>query len=199
VTGTPASEQTARQTADAEAPAVDSSANTAIGRDRLPNSHRPVQTTDRTARQTHRRAHLLSTGLTRSSMALIGWGIGRAGGRPLLERHGNWFHLSPKRLDRAQQWFERWGQWSVLLGRNVPLIRSFISIPAGVFRMPLGRYILLTLIGSAIWAFALAGMGYALGTRYGHFDHAFRYLEYAVVVAVIGIATILTIRTLRRP
>ena len=111
--------------------------------------------------------------------AIIGWGIGRAGGRPLLERHGNWFHLPPSRLDRAQQWFERWGQWSVLLGRNVPVVRSFISVPAGIFRMPLGRYILLTLIGSAIWAFALGGAGYALGTRYGHFDHAFRYLEYA--------------------
>ena len=50
--------------------------------------------------------------------------------------HGGWFHLPQKRLDRAQRWFERWGQWSVLLGRNVPVARSFISIPAGVFGMP---------------------------------------------------------------
>jgi membrane protein DedA with SNARE-associated domain len=129
--------------------------------------------------------------------AVLGWGIGRAGGRPLLERHGNWFHLSPKRLDRAQQWFERWGQSSVLLGRNVPVVRSFISIPAGVFRMPIGRYILLTLIGSAIWSFVLAGAGYALGTRYGHFDNALRYLEYAVVIAVIATVAALAVRTLR--
>jgi membrane protein DedA with SNARE-associated domain len=129
--------------------------------------------------------------------AVIGWAIGAVGGRPLLERHGNWFHLPPSRLNSAQKWFERWGQWSVLLGRNVPIVRSFISIPAGVFRMPLGRYIVLTLIGSAIWAFVLAGAGYALGTRYGHFDNAFRYLEYAVVVAVIATAAALVVRTLR--
>jgi membrane protein DedA with SNARE-associated domain len=129
--------------------------------------------------------------------AVLGWWIGRAGGRPLLEQHGSWFHLPQKRLDRAQRWFERWGQWSVLLGRNVPIARSFISIPAGVFGMPLGRYILLTLVGSAIWAFALAGAGYGLGTRYGHFDHAFRYAEYAVVLAVVGAAVVLVARAVR--
>ncbi len=129
--------------------------------------------------------------------AVLGWWIGRAGGRPLIERHGNWFHLPPARLDRAQCWFERWGQWSVLLGRNVPVIRSFISVPAGVFRMPLGRYIILTLLGSAIWAFALAGAGYGLGTRYGHFDHAFRYAEYVVVVAVVATSAALAVRALR--
>ena len=79
----------------------------------------------------------------------------------------------------------------------MPVARSFISIPAGVLGMPLGRYILLTLVGSAIWAFALAGAGYGLGTRYGHFDHAFRYAEYAVVLAVVGAAVVLLVRALR--
>ena len=129
--------------------------------------------------------------------AVAGWWIGRAGGRPLLEQHGGWFHLPEKRLDRAQRRFERWGQWSVLLGRSVPVARSFISIPAGVFGMPLGRYILLTLVGSAIWAFALAGAGYGLGTRYGHFDHSFRYAEYGVVLAVVTAAFVLVVRAVR--
>ena len=69
--------------------------------------------------------------------ALIGWAIGRYGGRPLLEHHGRWFHLSPKNLDRAERWFERWGNLGVALGRITPIVRSFVSIPAGVFEMPL--------------------------------------------------------------
>jgi len=126
--------------------------------------------------------------------ALVGWGIGRYGGRPLLERHGRWFHLSPAKLDRAEAWFERWGNLGVALGRITPIVRSFVSIPAGVFEMPLVPYTLLTLVGSAIWAFALAGAGYALGTSYHGADHAFRYLEYAVVAGVVLLAAYLVYR-----
>src|SRR4051812_16136482 len=89
--------------------------------------------------------------------SLIGWWIGARGGRPFLDRRGRWFHLTPERIGRAERWFDRWDDWAVLLGRVTPVVRSFVSIPAGVFRMPLGRYTALTAIGSAIWAFALAG------------------------------------------
>jgi len=117
--------------------------------------------------------------------ALIGWAIGRYGGRPLLERHGKWFHLSPKNLEKAEKWFDRWGNIGVALGRITPIIRSFVSIPAGVFEMPLIPYTFLTLVGSAVWAFAFAGAGYGLGTSYDHVDHAFRYLEYAIAVLIM--------------
>lgn len=126
--------------------------------------------------------------------ALIGWGIGRYGGRPLLEGHGRWFHLSPAKLDKAEAWFGRWGNLGVLVGRVTPVVRSFVSIPAGVFEMPLAPYTVLTLIGSAVWSFALAGAGYALGTSYGSFDHGFRYVEYAVVAGVIVLAAYLAYR-----
>ena len=66
--------------------------------------------------------------------AIVGWAIGLYGGRPLLERHGRWFHLDAEKLDRAERWFDRWEDWAVLLGRVTPVVRSFISIPAGVFR-----------------------------------------------------------------
>ena len=117
--------------------------------------------------------------------SLVGWAIGRWGGRPLLERHGRWLHLSPARLDRAEGWFDRWGPLGVLLGRVTPLIRSFVSIAAGVLEMPLGIYTVLTLVGSAIWAFAFAGAGYGLGKSYGGFDHGFHYVEYAVVAGIL--------------
>ena len=99
----------------------------------------------------------------------------------MLERRGRWLHLDADRLDRAERWFERWGDWAVLLGRITPVVRSFISIPAGVFRAPLGRYTVLTLIGSAVWCFALAGVGWAVGSSWERFHHDFRYADYVVV------------------
>src|SRR5579859_3109768 len=102
--------------------------------------------------------------------ALVGWAIGCFGGRPLLERRGRWFHLSPARLDRAEAWFDRWGNVGVLIGRLTPVVRSFVSIPAGIFEMPLAPYTALTLVGSAVWAFAFAGAGYGLGASYHRFD-----------------------------
>ena len=120
--------------------------------------------------------------------AIVGWAIGFYGGRPLLERHGRWFHLSGDKLERAERWFDRWDDLAVLLGRVAPVIRSFISIPAGVFRMPFWRYVVLTAVGSAIWAFALAGVGYGAGRSYERFHHDFSYVEYAVVALVVAVA-----------
>jgi membrane protein DedA with SNARE-associated domain len=130
--------------------------------------------------------------------SLIGWSIGYYGGRPLLERRGRWLHLSSERLDRAEKWFQRWGNLGVFLGRITPVIRSFVSIPAGVFEMPLVPYSVLTLLGSAIWAFAIAGAGYGLGSSYEKFHHDFRYVEYAIVAGVVLLAAYLVYRV-RRP
>jgi membrane protein DedA with SNARE-associated domain len=130
--------------------------------------------------------------------AIVGWGIGRYGGRPLLESRGGWFHLTPDRLDRAERWFERWGNAGVLIGRLTPIVRSFVSIPAGVFRMKLAPYTVLTLIGSAVWAFAIAGAGYGLGSSYTRFDHGFKYAEYLVVAGVLLLAAYLITARVRR-
>jgi membrane protein DedA with SNARE-associated domain len=126
--------------------------------------------------------------------ALVGWAIGRRGGRPLLERHGRWLRVTPAELDRAEAWFDRHGRWAVFLGRLTPLVRSFISIPAGVLESPLRAYTLLTLAGSAIWCFAFAGAGWALGSSYDDVHRAFRYVDVlavaAVVVAVVAVAVL---------
>ena len=116
---------------------------------------------------------------------IAGWAIGLYGGRPYLERHGKWLHLNQEKLDRAERWFERWEDWAVFLGRLTPVIRSFVSIPAGVFEVPFVRYTLLTLAGSAIWCFAFAGAGYAAGTAWEDFQHAFRYVEYVVAALIV--------------
>jgi membrane protein DedA with SNARE-associated domain len=126
--------------------------------------------------------------------SLVGWGIGAYAGRPLLEERGRWLHLDRAKLDRADRWFERWGDWAVFLGRLTPVVRSFISIPAGVVRMPIVRFTVLTFLGSAIWCFAIAGAGWALGSSYEHFHHDFAYVEYAVVAAVVVLIVWLILR-----
>jgi len=126
-----------------------------------------------------------------------GWAIGFFGGRPYLEHHGRWLHLSPARLERAERWFERWGDWAILLGRITPVARSFVSIPAGIFRTPLWRYTVLTLIGSAVWAFALAGAGWALGSHWERLHHAFRYADIAFAAGVVALVAYLVLRRRR--
>jgi membrane protein DedA with SNARE-associated domain len=129
--------------------------------------------------------------------SIAGWWIGRYGGRPLLETHGRWFHLSPEQLDKAERWFDRWEGWAVLLGRLTPLVRSFVSIPAGIFRVGLGRYTLLTLVGSAIWAFALAGVGWAVGASYESFNKGFEIVEIALVAGLLLVAVYWILRRRR--
>jgi membrane protein DedA with SNARE-associated domain len=127
--------------------------------------------------------------------SILGWAIGIYGGRPFLERRGRWFHLSPPKLAKAERWFDRWGDWAVFLGRITPVARSFVSIPAGVFRAQLGRYTVLTFIGSTIWCVVFAAIGYAFGTRWETFHEYFHYVDYAVAAGiVIGVAYLLVRR-----
>jgi membrane protein DedA with SNARE-associated domain len=118
--------------------------------------------------------------------SILGWAIGLYGGRPYLERHGRWLHVDAKKLERAERWFERWEGWAVFLGRLTPVIRSFVSIPAGVLEVPFVRYTLLTLAGSAIWCFGLAGIGWAVGASWEDVHNDFRYVDYLVVAAIVA-------------
>ena len=119
--------------------------------------------------------------------SIIGWAIGLYGGRPLVERHGRWLHLGPDNLDRAERWFERWGDWAVFLGRMTPVVRSFVSIPAGIARMPLGRFTLYSVLGTIPWCFGIAGAGWALGSSWETFHHDFRYVEVLVAVGILAL------------
>ena len=126
--------------------------------------------------------------------SLVGWGIGAYAGRPLLEERGRWFHLDQAKLERADRWFDRFGDAAVFLGRITPVVRSFISIPAGIVRMPLVRFTVLTFLGCVPWCFGIAAAGWALGNSYERFHHDFEYVEYAVVIAVIALAAWLFMR-----
>ena len=125
--------------------------------------------------------------------ALVGWAIGAFGGRPLLERHGRWLHVTPARLNRAERWFDRFGPL-VALGLSVPVVRSFVAIPAGVARLELRRFAPLALLGCIPFCFGLAGAGYALGSRWGHVHDAFRYVDWAVLAGAALLALYLVVK-----
>ncbi|HEX6984364.1 MAG TPA: DedA family protein [Planctomycetaceae bacterium] len=130
--------------------------------------------------------------------AIGGWAVGLYGGRPYLERHGRWLHLDEEKLGRAERWFERWEDWAVFLGRLTPVVRSFVSVPAGVLEAPFVRYTLLTLAGSAIWCFGFAGAGYLAGASWEDLHHAFRYFDYLVAAAIVGVIAWVVVSRLRR-
>jgi membrane protein DedA with SNARE-associated domain len=129
--------------------------------------------------------------------AMIGWWIGERGGRALIERHGRWLHLTPDRFARAEQWFARHGSAAVFLGRLTPVVRSFISIPAGALGTPPGPYIVLSLAGSAIWCFGWAAVGWAVGGSYESVHQGFRYADVAAVAALLAAAVVFAVRRRR--
>jgi membrane protein DedA with SNARE-associated domain len=129
--------------------------------------------------------------------SLAGWAIGRAGGRAFVDRYGRWLHLGPDRFVRAERWFARYGAAFVFFGRLTPLVRSFVSIPAGVLEFPLGRYTVLSALASLVWCAAFAIAGHALGSNWDQVHHAFRYADYAAVAAVVALAAALLVRRRR--
>jgi membrane protein DedA with SNARE-associated domain len=129
--------------------------------------------------------------------SVAGWAIGLLGGRPFLERHGRWVHVSPKGLDRAEAWFDRYGNAAVFLSRMVPVVRSFISIPAGVAEMPFARFTVLSFLGTLPWCFGFAGAGLALGRGWERFHESWRYADYAIVALAAMAIGYLVVRFLQ--
>lgn len=116
-------------------------------------------------------AMLIAAGTVGSLAGALFWyGAGRRLGRNGIKRaaarHGRWITLCPPDVDRAIDRFERYGALAVIGGRLVPALRTIVSVPAGISRMPLGAFVLLSALGTAMWTAALAGAGYLLGDRY---------------------------------
>jgi membrane protein DedA with SNARE-associated domain len=127
----------------------------------------------------------------------IAYAIGRGGRLELLERHGVGLTHSAQ-IERADRWFQRYGEATVLFGRLVPLVRAFVSLPAGVARMPLGRFTVLSLIGTLPWVIGLALAGHALGGDWTSVRKGFQYVDYLVLLLIVtGIAYAIVRR--RRP
>ncbi len=119
--------------------------------------------------------------------ALIAYLVGRAGGRPLLERYGRFVLIRTEHLDRAEAFFARRGDRAVLVGRVLPVVRTFVSLPAGVAEMPVVRFSLFTLLGSLPWTFGLAGAGYALVASWHTVDSVISAVSIVFGVALVAV------------
>ena len=122
--------------------------------------------------------------------AYIAWAVGRAGGRPLVERYGRYVLLSPADLDRAEGWYRRHERWGVLGSRLLPVIRNFVAVPAGVARVPALRFGVLTAIGSLLWDGAMALIGYGIGGQWRTVMKGFSdagYLLGALAALTLGV------------
>jgi membrane protein DedA with SNARE-associated domain len=126
--------------------------------------------------------------------AVVGYAIGAWGGRPLLDRYGRYVGIGAADLDRADRWFERWGSWAVFIGRMVPLVRTFVSYPAGISRMPMGRFLAFSALGSLPWNAALIYAGFVVGENYVEIEAAVKPFEYLIYVAVLAIVALLLVR-----
>jgi membrane protein DedA with SNARE-associated domain len=128
----------------------------------------------------------------------IAYGVGYYGRLELLEKHGRWLHVSPRQLARADRWFQRYGALTVLGTRVLPVVRTFISLPAGVARMPFWRFSALTVVGCIPWVLLLGLIGELAKQNWKSWKHSLSYLDYAVVAfVVIGIVW-LVVRQRRR-
>src|ERR1700677_2367321 len=127
--------------------------------------------------------------------SLAGYLIGYFGGRTLVDRLGRYVLLTHKDLDRAEAWFSRRGEPFVLFGRFIPLLRSFVSFAAGLGEMAIGKFLVFTVIGCAVWCTALTSLGYSLGSGYSHVLKAFSDAGYvAAVLVVIAVIILLAHR-----
>jgi membrane protein DedA with SNARE-associated domain len=137
---------------------------------------------------------LIATTLGSLIGALVLYGIGAAAGqrrvRRVVERYGHWALLTPNDLTKAEDWFRRHGSIAVLTGRVVPIVRSLVSIPAGYSRMPVGKFLLLTGVGSAFWNGALIALGWALGENWHSIERYTDWLQYLV----LAVAALLVVR-----
>jgi membrane protein DedA with SNARE-associated domain len=128
----------------------------------------------------------------------IAWSVGYWGGRPFIERYGRYVHITPARMAFADRWFDRHGEWTVLVCRCLPVIRTFISLPAGVARMPFWRFTLFTFIGCVPWVLGLTLIGVWVGPAWEDWRHRLEYLDYIVGGAILVGIVYLFIRARRR-
>jgi len=133
-----------------------------------------------------------------SVAAVVGSGlcywIGAAGGKPLLLKYGKWVMIRPQDIERSEAYFARHGKMTILIGRFLPVVRHFISIPAGIARMPLVPFFTQTFIGATVWGSFLILLGYELGARWDDVAHKLKHVDLLIGVVILAGLLALAIR-----
>jgi membrane protein DedA with SNARE-associated domain len=117
--------------------------------------------------------------------SLIAYYVGLIGGRPLLEKYGKYVFITHSKLELADKWFEKYGYEAVFISRLLPIIRTFISLPAGITHMDLKKFVTYTFLGSLPWCFALGYIGFKLGPHWEIIKTYFHILDYFVVLGML--------------
>jgi membrane protein DedA with SNARE-associated domain len=117
---------------------------------------------------------------------VVGYQLGGPRFNRIVKRHGRWLTISESDVERAQQWFNRYGGVAVCIGRLIPAVRSVISVPAGIARMGLRRFLLWSSIGTIVWTSLLTSLGYMLGTRFTEVDTWLKPIAWAIIAIAIG-------------
>ncbi len=130
--------------------------------------------------------------------SLGAYAVSAWGGRWVLVRYGKYLLISEEDLDQADRWFERHGGLSVFVARLMPVVRTFIGVPAGVARMPLVPFVLYSLVGSFLWCLGLAWLGYLLGEHWRSVEEYGHWLNLAIVAVIVVAAAWWIRRHLKR-
>jgi membrane protein DedA with SNARE-associated domain len=143
----------------------------------------------------------LAGGVGSAVGSAVTYAIGRYGGRPFIEKYGKYFLISQHDLEISDRFFARFGGLSSFIGRLLPVVRTFISVPAGIARVPFWRFIFYSFIGSVIWSWFLAYFGMKLGPAWMSFRERYHWLDYVIagIILIGGIWWVVRhIRGLRR-
>lgn len=128
----------------------------------------------------------------------MSWWIGMVGGRPLVERYGRYLLLDKDELDRGEKWFIKYGHSIAFFSRLLPVVRTFISFPAGISRVPIGKFLLYTFLGSVIWSYLLALVGYKMGENWENIEVYWRKFDYLIVGAILALFVWWIIRKVKK-
>jgi membrane protein DedA with SNARE-associated domain len=128
----------------------------------------------------------------------VAYGVGMWGGRPFLIKYGKYVLVHQHDLDLVSRWFERSGGWSIFTSRLLPIVRTFISLPAGIARMHFGKFLIYTFLGSFIWSLGLAYGGYLLGEHWGQVREALRPFDPLIGAVILGLIIFYVYRHIRR-
>lgn len=131
--------------------------------------------------------------------SVIAYWVGAWGGRPFLNRYGKYLLISQHDIELADRWFDRYGDRIMFFSRLLPVVRTFISFPAGIARMNMGRFLLYSFLGSLLWSTGLAYGGYILGQNWEHIREVIRPFDIPILVVFLVLVVIFISRRLKRP
>jgi membrane protein DedA with SNARE-associated domain len=124
----------------------------------------------------------------------LGCQLGEERIKKLVDRYGKWLRISVRDVDRAKGWFDRSGQFAVLIGRLIPGVRTLISLPAGMAKMPIAPFVLYSTVGTALWVSLLTYGGYVLGDKYEDIEHFIAPFSKIILGLILGAAVVWLLR-----